>query len=90
MQRALELLLPELQKLVQLGEFGKQIVGLPEIGLQQPAMIGTPIQDVRRGQAVTLDLLDEIAETIESSICTDRKFPIPALGIASQFGKQTV
>ena len=46
MQRALELLHPERQKALQLGKFGKEIVVLPDIGLQQPAMIGTSIQDV--------------------------------------------
>jgi hypothetical protein len=43
MQRALELLLPEGQEAVQFGKFGEQIVVLPDIGLQQPAMIGPPV-----------------------------------------------
>jgi K+-transporting ATPase A subunit len=43
MQRALELLLPEGQEAVQFGKFGEQIVVLPDIGLEQPAMIGAPV-----------------------------------------------
>jgi hypothetical protein len=43
MQRALELLLPEGQEAVQFGKFGEQIVVLPDIRLQQPAMIGPPV-----------------------------------------------
>jgi hypothetical protein len=43
MQRALELLLPEGQEAVQFGKFGEQIVVLPDIGLEQPAMIGPPV-----------------------------------------------
>jgi hypothetical protein len=43
MQRALELLLPEGQEAVQFGKFGAQIVVLPDIGLEQPAMIGAPV-----------------------------------------------
>jgi hypothetical protein len=43
MQGAIQLLLPEGQDAVQLRELGEQIVVLPDVGLQQPAMIGTPI-----------------------------------------------
>jgi hypothetical protein len=56
MQRAFELFLPEREEALQLGKFGEQIVILPDVGLQQPAVIGTPIQNVRRRQAITTDL----------------------------------
>jgi hypothetical protein len=57
MQRPLELLHPERQKALQLGKFWKEIVVLPDVGLQQPAMVRTPIQDVRGRQTITTDLL---------------------------------
>src|ERR1700690_3499332 len=38
-QRAFQLLLPELQKLLQLRKFREQVVSLPDVGLQQPTMI---------------------------------------------------
>src|SRR5262245_7338889 len=60
MQWPLKLFHPECQEAVQLGKFGKEIVVLPDVGLQQPAMIGTPIQNVRGRQAITTDLSTEI------------------------------
>jgi len=36
MQDTFERFLPEFQKALQLGKFGAEIVGLPDIGLQQP------------------------------------------------------
>jgi hypothetical protein len=39
MQDTFERFLPEFQKALQLGKFGAEIVGLPDIGLQQPGMI---------------------------------------------------
>jgi hypothetical protein len=39
MQRPLKLLHPERQKAVQFGKFGKEIVVLPDVGLQQPGMV---------------------------------------------------
>jgi hypothetical protein len=60
MQRTLKLLFPEIEEAVEFGKFGKEIVVLPDIGLEQPMMIGTPIQDVRGGKAVTTHLLTEI------------------------------
>ena len=50
----------EVKEAVQLGKFGEQIVVLPDVGLQQPAMIGSPIQNVRGRQAVATDLVAEI------------------------------
>src|SRR5262249_10765530 len=59
-QRSFKLLLPKGQEAMQLGKFGEEIVVLPDVGLQQPAMIGTPIQNVRGRQAITTDLFTEI------------------------------
>jgi hypothetical protein len=53
MQRPFELLLPERQEALQLGKFRKQIVGLPDIRLQQPMVIGPPIQNVGCCQPIT-------------------------------------
>src|SRR3954453_20988328 len=57
MQRSLELSLPKVQEPLQLREFGEEVVSLPDVSLQQPAMIRTPVQDLRRGQAIAFDLL---------------------------------
>src|SRR5215469_9253366 len=59
-QRPFEFLLPKAQETMQLGKLGEKIIVLPDVGLQQPAMIGTPIQYVRGRQAITTDLFTEI------------------------------
>src|SRR5690348_1859188 len=59
-QRPLELVLPKLQEARQLGKVREEVVGLPDEGLQQPMMIGTPVQDLRGGQAVTFELPLEV------------------------------
>src|SRR5690242_9782762 len=59
-QGPLELVLPELEEARELGEFGEEVVGLPDKGLEQPMMIGTPVQDLRGGQAVALELPLEV------------------------------
>src|ERR1700730_13159255 len=59
-QRAFELLLPEGEKILQRRKIRKQIVILPDVGLQQRGMIRHPIQNLRRRQPVTQDLLPEI------------------------------
>src|SRR3569832_990592 len=59
-QRALELLLPELEEAMQLGEFREEVVGLPDIGLKQPVVIGTPVQDLRGGESVAFELPLEV------------------------------
>src|SRR6266581_507279 len=38
-QRSLKLLPPEGEEAMQFGKFGEQIIVLPDVGLQQPAMI---------------------------------------------------
>src|SRR5262245_56532423 len=60
MQGAIQLVLPEGQEAAKLGKLWEQIVVLPDIGLQQPAMVGPPIQDVRGRQAVTKSLFAKI------------------------------
>src|ERR1700751_4959765 len=59
-QRTVELLLPEGEEILQRRKFRKQIVVLPDVGLQQRGMIRHPIEDLRRRQPVTQDLLPEI------------------------------
>src|ERR1700746_2377003 len=59
-QRSLELFLPEAQEIRQRREFRKQVVVLPDIGLQQRRMVRHPIKDLRRRQTVTQHLLPEI------------------------------
>src|SRR6202022_698732 len=59
-QRAVELFLPEGEKILQRREFRKQIVILPDVGLQQRGMIRHAIQNLRRRQPVTQHLFPEI------------------------------
>src|SRR5215216_6670846 len=59
-QRAFQRSLPEEEKLLQQRERRAQIVILPDVALQQPGMVGTPIEDMRGGQAVAVELLLEI------------------------------
>src|SRR5580700_5427125 len=59
-QRALQLLQPEIEEFVELGKVRAEIVVLPDIGLQEPGMIGPPVEDVGGGQAVALELPAEV------------------------------
>src|ERR1700761_4548728 len=59
-KRSLELLLPERQEILQRREAWKQIVILPDIGLQQRWMIRNPIKDFRRRQPVTQHLFPKV------------------------------
>ena len=59
-QRAFQLLLPEVQKILQHRKFRKQIVVLPDIGLLQRRMIRHPIENLRRRQPITQRLLSEV------------------------------
>jgi hypothetical protein len=54
MQRPLQLLLPEREKILQCGKSWKQVVVLPDVALQQPALIRTTIENFGRRQAVPL------------------------------------
>ena len=60
MQRAVERLRPEVEKLLQHRKFRAEIVLLPDVGLQQPGMIRTAIENVRGGQPVAFKLAAEI------------------------------
>src|SRR5271165_4180408 len=59
-QAPVQLGLPELQEALQLGEIRTEIVVLPDIGLQQPRMVGSPVKDFGGCQAVSLHLSFEI------------------------------
>src|ERR1700722_6655434 len=59
-QRSLELLLPEGEKILQRRKIRKQIVILPDVGLQQRGMIRHAIENLRRGQPVTHPLLPKV------------------------------
>src|SRR6266404_849335 len=59
-QRAFELLLPEREKILQRREIRKQIVVLPDIGLQERGMIRHPIKNLCRRQPITQHLFPEI------------------------------
>src|SRR5689334_11181710 len=52
-ERALELVLPELQEILERGKFRKQIVVLPDVGLQQRRVIRHPVENLCRGQPVS-------------------------------------
>src|SRR5215475_1953003 len=60
MQRALERALPEQQELLQHRERRTEVVFLPDVALQQPGMVRAPIEDMRGGETVALELLHEI------------------------------
>src|SRR6185312_981936 len=57
---AIEFFLPKGEEILECREFRKQIVILPDIGLQQRGMIRHPIEDLCRGQPVPQDLLPKI------------------------------
>jgi len=60
MERPVERLLPECEKSLQFREFRAEVIFLPDVGLQQPGMIGTPIKDLRGGEPVTGELAPEV------------------------------
>jgi hypothetical protein len=55
-QRAFELFQPEIEEFVERRKHRAEIVILPDVGLQQPGMIGAPVKDVGGGQAVAFEL----------------------------------
>ena len=57
---AIEFFLPKGEEILECREFRKQIVILPDIGLQQRGMIRHPIEDLCRGQPLPQDLLPTI------------------------------
>src|ERR1041385_5133162 len=60
MQRPFELLDPEGQEALQLGEFREQVVVLPDVGLQKPGVVGTPLQDLSGCQPEAAQLSFEV------------------------------
>src|SRR3569833_2197625 len=59
-ERPFQLLLPEGKEILQSREFWKQVVVLPDIGLQQRGMIRHPVKDLRRCQPVTQHLFPKV------------------------------
>src|SRR5688500_19985417 len=84
-----QLFLPEIQEALQLRKIGEQIIGLPYVGLQQPAVIRPAVQDLRGGQTVAFDLFPKVLRNHHSS-SSRPEFPVPDLHIASRNSKQTV
>ena len=76
MQGTFERFLPEFQKALQLGKFGAEIIGLPDIGLQQPGMsqvadIGfVPWSDRSLSSAS-----ENLSRSCESPVLDDPSFP---------------
>src|ERR1700693_1405340 len=60
MHDTFERFLPEIQKTLQFREIWAEVVVLPDVGLQQPGMVGAPVQDVHGGYAVPIYLLLKI------------------------------
>jgi hypothetical protein len=60
MERPFKFFLPKIEEFDELRKIRKKIIGLPYIALQQPMMIGTPIQNVGGCQPITFDLLMKI------------------------------
>src|SRR5438874_1912777 len=60
MERAFQLLQPERQKSVENGKSRTEIVVLPNKCLQHRRMIRKPIENLRRGQAIALELASKV------------------------------
>jgi hypothetical protein len=60
MKRAFEFLLPEVQEPPELRETGVKVILLPHIGLQEPRVVRSPIQNSGRGKTVPLELAPEV------------------------------
>src|SRR3990170_6335975 len=58
-QRAVEIGVPEIEEVEELGEAWGEVVVLPDIALQKLRMIRQPVKDFRRGQREPLDLAKE-------------------------------
>jgi len=66
MQPAVDVVAPEIEEALQLRIARRQVQLLPQEGLQQPRVIGQVVQDLRRGQAVALQLTFEIGHPFTS------------------------
>jgi hypothetical protein len=60
-QRAVEMRAPVLQKAAEFREVGRIIVILPDEGLDQFRKVGKPLQGFGCGQAVSVELLQQVA-----------------------------
>src|SRR5262245_56322256 len=58
-ERAVEIGLPKIEELDELGKARREIVILPDVALQQHLMIRKAVDDLRRGQRKSLDLAKE-------------------------------
>ena len=67
-QRALELLFPKRQEVLQGGKVRKQVVVLPRVALQQLMAIGPAIENFRRGQTVAEHLFPEVLRNCTFSV----------------------
>src|SRR5688572_15661555 len=65
-QRSLQLGLPEGQEALQRRELGKEVVILPDVGLQQPFVVRTPVKDLRGGQPIADDLLLKVRRNLSN------------------------
>lgn len=59
-ERAVEAFVPEFKEIVEFWKVWRQVIVLPEIGLDEGRVIGQTVQDFRRGEAVSLQLGDEL------------------------------
>src|SRR5271163_3404136 len=60
MQVAIQRFPPEIQEALKFREAWTQVIGLPHIGLQQPGMIRTTVENVGGRQAIARELLLEV------------------------------
>ena len=65
-QAAYQVALPEVEESSQDGEMRRQVVVLPEVGLEQGWMVGQMVENLCRGEPVTLKLAFESAHAISS------------------------
>src|SRR5690606_21293920 len=56
MKRPLKRLDPKGQETLQFGEFRKQVVVLPDVGLKKPSMVGTAVENLCRRQTIAAHL----------------------------------
>ena len=56
MQLALEIAVPEIEELREVREAGGEIEILPDVGLQEVLVVGHPVEDLGRGDAVVIEL----------------------------------
>src|SRR5437867_384914 len=65
-ERAVEIRVPEIEEVSELGEAGREVVVLPDIALQQLGVVRKPVEDLGRGEREALDLAKERSVHVES------------------------